>query len=190
MKNFYSIHSQGYIEATECCDMSMQYHLFESYLKDDARCILDLGFGSGRDLLYFSRKYDVYGVDITEEFCNHAKKMGFQNVHHMRAQDLNFVNQFDGIWACASLVHIPSSELEDVFKRCHRALKEKGIIYCSFKFGDFEGLRDERYFTDMNLERLEDLIDPSLFDIVTTCITSDVRSNMDIKWLNVILFKK
>ncbi|MDE6661071.1 MAG: class I SAM-dependent methyltransferase [Anaeroplasmataceae bacterium] len=189
MDNFYGIHSKGYIEATEHCDMSFQYHLFEEQLDKNAHCILDLGFGSGRDLLYFSKKYEVYGIDITEEFCNHAKELGLKNISKMRAQDLKFKNLFDGIWACASLLHIPSLELAEVFKRCHRALKENGILYCSFKYGNFEGIRNERHFTDMTLERFKTLIDPHQFEIVQDCITTDVRPNRDEKWLNIVLKK-
>lgn len=189
MSNFYSIHSKGYIEATEHCDMSVQYSLFEQQLDQNASCILDLGFGSGRDSLYFQKKYEVYGIDATEEFCEHAKELGLKNIFHMKAQDLNFVNQFDGIWACASLLHIPSSELTDVFKRCHKALKENGILYCSFKYGDFEGIRNERHFTDMTLEKLKCLIHPTQFEIVKECITLDVRPDHDEQWLNVV-FKK
>ncbi|MDE6414061.1 MAG: class I SAM-dependent methyltransferase [Anaeroplasmataceae bacterium] len=189
MKNFYSLHSNGYIEATKHCDMSVQYNLFEEQLEENAHCILDLGFGSGRDSLYFSRKYEVYGVDITKEFCEHAKSLGLKNIYHMRAQDLNFVDQFDGIWACASLLHIPSCELLDVFKRCYRALKEKGVLYCSFKYGDFEGYCNDRYFTDMNMERFKSLIAPTSFEIVKECITLDVRPERDEKWLNIVLKK-
>ncbi|MDE7384640.1 MAG: class I SAM-dependent methyltransferase [Anaeroplasmataceae bacterium] len=189
MSDFYSLHSKGYIEATEYCDMSVQYSLFEEQLNKNASCILDLGFGSGRDSLYFQKKYEVYGIDVTEEFCEHAKKLGLKNIYHMKAQDLNFVNQFDGIWACASLLHIPSGELIDVFKRCHKALKDNGILYCSFKYGEFEGIRNERYFTDMNLDRLKSLIDSSQFRIVNECITLDVRPNRDEEWLNVVLKK-
>ncbi|MCM1131383.1 MAG: class I SAM-dependent methyltransferase [Roseburia sp.] len=189
MNDFYSLHSKGYINATECCDMSIQYNLFEQHLNKNARCILDLGFGSGRDSLYFQLKYEVFGTDVTEEFCQHAKRIGLKNIYHMKAQDLNFVNQFDGIWACASLLHIPSNELPDVFKRCHKALKEDGVVYCSFKYGDFEGIRNERYFTDMNFEKLKKLIDPTQFEIVKECITLDVRPERNEQWFNVILKK-
>ncbi|MDE6047602.1 MAG: class I SAM-dependent methyltransferase, partial [Anaeroplasmataceae bacterium] len=186
---FYSLHSKGYIEATEDCDMSVQYSLFEEQLSKNASCILDLGFGSGRDSLYFQKKYKIYGIDVTAEFCEHAKEIGLKNIYQMKAQDLNFVNQFDGIWACASLLHIPSSELVDVFKRCYKALKENGILYCSFKYGDFEGIRDERYFTDMNLERFKKLIEPTQFDIVNECITLDARPEREEQWLNIVLKK-
>ncbi|MGM9969716.1 MAG: methyltransferase domain-containing protein [Anaeroplasma sp.] len=72
-----------------------------------------LGFGSGRDSLYFTSKgYEVYAIDPTKSFCDNARKLGINNVYNLYAQDMEFDNVFDGIWACASLLHVPSNELK------------------------------------------------------------------------------
>ena len=79
MSNFYEDNAKAFIDDTFNCDMSFQYNLFEKYL-NNAEKIMDLGFGSGRDSLYFmSKGYDVYAIDPSESFCINAKKLGIKN---------------------------------------------------------------------------------------------------------------
>ena len=126
--------------------MSEQYRFFEKYLKGKGT-ILDIGFGSGRDSLYFKSKgHDVVAIDPEEEFVKHGKQLGIEHVYQLKAEDIEFNNMFDGIWACASLLHVSSKDLSNVFMKCGRALKDNGIMYTSFKYGDFEGIRNGRYF--------------------------------------------
>ena len=76
MNNYYKENKDEFINNTINCDMSFHYNMFEKYLNDDAKTILAIGFGSGRDSLYFSEKYEVYSIDPVEEFCEHAKNLG------------------------------------------------------------------------------------------------------------------
>lgn len=187
MSNYYKENKDEFINNTINCDMSFHYNMFEKYLNDDAKTILDIGFGSGRDSLYFSKKYEVHSIDPVEEFCNHAKEIGLKNVYCMKVQDITFNNEFDGIWACASLLHIPSYELVDVLNRCYNALTPNGVMYCSFKVGDFEGERQGRYFLDLIEERFRQYVSKTKFEILEVCITSDVRPDREEKWLNVVM---
>lgn len=189
MNNYYKENKDTFIENTINCDMSNQYKLFEKYLNKDTKKILDVGFGSGRDSLYFSKKYEVYSIDPVEEFCNHAKEIGLKNVYCMKVQDITFINEFDGIWACASLLHIPSYELVDVLNRCYNALTSNGIMYCSFKFGEFEGERQGRFFLDLIEERFRQYVSKTKFEILEVSITNDVRPDREEKWLNVVMRK-
>ena len=184
--SYYKEHAKEFIEDTFNCDMSEQYRFFEKHLKGEGT-ILDIGFGSGRDSLYFKSKgYEVYAIDPEEEFVKHGKELGLQNVFKMNAQEINFVNKFDGIWACASLLHVPSKELKIVFEKCKKALKNGGIIYASFKYGDFEGIRNDRYYIDLNENNIGKFTNLTILEIE---ITFDVRPNRNEKWLNII-FKK
>ena len=187
--NYYKNNTNEFINNTIDCDMSFHYQFFEKYLSNDTKTILDIGFGSGRDSLYFSKKYKVYSIDPIEEFCEHAKTLGLANVYCMKVQDMNFNNQFDGIWACASLLHIPSYELVDVLNRCYNALIDGGVMYCSFKFGEFEGERQGRFFLDLIEERFRQYVSKTKFEILEVCITSDVRPDREEKWLNVVVKK-
>lgn len=187
--NYYKNKKEEFIENTFNCDMSFQYNFFEKYLNENTKTILDIGFGSGRDSLYFSEKYNVYSIDPVEEFCDYAVKLGLKNVYCKSIEDIDYKDYFDGIWACASLLHIKYDNLLFVFNKCYSALKNNGIMYCSFKYGEFEGIRDDRYFTDLTEERLNNIISNTNFKILEICITNDVRLNRDNKWLNVILKK-
>ena len=189
MSDYYHEHSKEFIDNTINCDMSEQYRFFEKYLKGKGK-ILDIGFGSGRDSLYFKSKgYDVYSIDPEITFVENAKKMGLQNVFQMTAEEINFKDEFGGIWACASLLHIPSKDLNTVFKKCSKALKPNGVVYASFKYGDFEGKRNNRFYLDLNETNFEQFVMNTGLRIAEICITQDVRENHNEKWFNVILIK-
>ena len=102
---------------------------------------------------------------------------------------MNFNNEFGGIWACASLLHIPSYELVAVLENCYNALKEGSIMYCSFKFGDFEGELNGRRFLNLMEERFRIYVSKTKFKIIEMCVTDDVRPERSEKWLNVVLSK-
>lgn len=187
--SYYKDHSQEYISSTFGCDMSDQYCLFEKPLRGKGT-VLDIGFGSGRDSLYFkSRGYTVYSIDPEESFVKHAKAIGLENVYQMKAEEMTFAGVFDGIWACASLLHIPSKDLKDVFKKCCTALKPNGIMYVSFKLGDFEGERDGRFYLDMTEAKLSSFLVGTGLEIQEINVTKDVRKNSGDSWLNAILVK-
>ena len=86
--------------------------------------ILDAGCGSGRDSLFFKQQgYDVVSFDISKELVDLASRLIGQKVLHMSFGDLDFENEFHGIWASASLLHIPQEEMDDVLEKLSRALK-------------------------------------------------------------------
>lgn len=187
---YYEEHANDFIEGTINCDMSVQYNFFEKYLNKNSKRIMDLGFGSGRDSLYFKSKgYIVTSIDPTKEFCLKAKELGLDDIRCITAQEIDYNNEFDGIWACASLLHVQSNELNDVFKRCYKSLKTNGVMYCSFKYGDFEGIRRERFFVDLNEESFKGYIKNTGFNIKEFLITKDVRTDREESWLNVVLGK-
>ena len=155
--------------------------------------ILDLGCGSGRDTKYFlDRGYMVEAIDGSEELCKLASAYTGIEVKHMLFRDLQEVNKYDAIWACSSILHLPYAELVDVMKKMVTALKDNGLIYTSFKYGTFEGMRNGRYFIDMTEDSLEKLVqDVKGLEIEETWITSDVRPGRGgEKWLNLFLRKK
>lgn len=187
--NYYDKHANDFIKDTIYCDMSNIYQFFEQYFFN-TNTILDVGFGSGRDMLYFKNKgFDVYGIDPSIEMCHNAIKLGLDNIYNTNVIEMNLNKEFDAIWACASLLHIPSNELNEAFINCSKHLKKNGIMYCSFKYGDFEGERNGRYFTDMTLDKLYQYLEATKFEFIDSIITEDVREDKTTKWLNVILKK-
>ena len=158
----------------------------------DGAYILDFGCGSGRDAKAFlDMGYRVDAVDGSEKLCELASDIVGITVRKMLFSELDEFEKYDGIWACASILHLPKEELRSVFGKMLRAVKIGGYIYTSFKYGEFEGLRNERYFTDFTEASFGEYIsDITATRIIEEWITSDVRpSRGDEKWLNVILKK-
>ena len=183
MENFYTLNPQEYIKATFQADMSNEYRFYLHHLKPQGR-ILEIGFGSARDLLYFkNRGYDVLGIDIEDEFINHAKDLGL-NCKKANIMEFEDDEKFDGIWACSSLIHFPSQDLDKVFNKILSLLKDDGVAYCSFKYGDYEGYIAERYYTYLTKEKLAKYN----LNIVDIHITKDTL-NRGNDWISFIIKK-
>jgi len=152
--------------------------------------ILDYGCGSGRDIKYFlENHYDVDAMDGSRELCKLASEYTGITVQHKFFQQLDEEKIYDGVWACASILHVSYKELAGILFKIAKALKSKGIAYISFKYGTFEGEKNGRYFTDMTEEKMSQLLNETgLFSIEQEWITEDARPGREEeKWLNVIL---
>ena len=151
--------------------------------------ILDFGCGSGRDTKAFLEAgYRVEAVDGSEKICAAASEYTGIPVRKMLFQELAERERYDGIWASASLLHLTKGELPEVLGRIERALKPGCVMYASFKYGEFEGLRDGRYYTDFTEETLKAFWEPAttmkIFDL---WITEDVRpGRKEEKWINLL----
>ena len=189
--DFYNENATTFIEGTVNVDFTQVQDIFLEYLPDHAK-ILDFGCGSGRDTKYFSdHGYDVDAVDGSVELCKAASAYTGIVVKQMLFHELDAEDVYDGIWACASILHVKREELPGILQKMCRALKAPGWMYLSFKYGDFDGERNGRYFTDMTEERMEKLLQafPEL-NVEKQWITGDVRTGRgDERWLNVILKK-
>lgn len=189
---YYNRNALEYSRSTVCVDFSATQERFLRYMPSYAK-ILDFGCGSGRDTKYFLDKgYDVDAVDGSREFCRLASAYTGISVKQLYFQELASVNEYDGIWACASILHLQKDDLILLLHKMATALKNTGVIYASFKYGTFFGERQGRYFTDFNEERLTEILAlvPEL-QYREFWISSDVRPDRsDEKWLNVILSRK
>ena len=185
---YYQQNSKAFVEGTVSADMHDAWTRFLCMLPVHAR-ILDFGCGSGRDTKAFLEQgYKVDAVDGSAELCSMASLLTGQPVKRMLFEDLSAVEQYDGVWACASILHLPRRELVSVLQKISGALKQDGILYTSFKYGDFEGIRGGRFFTDLTEESLAGLMEtvPSL-QIVDTWITNDVRPGREEeRWINIL----
>lgn len=189
--NYYNQNAENFIANTQNADMHPTQERFLRLL-DANTSILDFGCGSGRDTKYFLEKgYQVTATDGSAELCKLASEFTGIKVKEMLFQELDAINQYDGIWACSSILHLPKKELLPVIQKMCEALKDNGIIYTSFKYGDFEGERNGRYFTDFTEKTFREVIEkvPEL-TIEEHWITSDVRPGRgEEKWLNLLLRK-
>lgn len=164
---------------------------FLQYIPDNGS-ILDFGCGAGRDTRYFLNKgYDVHAIDGSHEMCRIAGEYTGINVKQQQFADFAEYDKYDGIWACASILHLPKDELEEVLIRLLNSLKQEGFIYTSFKYGTFEGVRNGRYFTYFTENTFSEFEKGILgIEVIDEWISDDVRKGRENeKWLNLILKK-
>ena len=189
--NYYNKKSKDFIESTVNVDFTITQQKFINKLQDGSH-IIDFGCGSGRDTKYFLDKgFQVTAIDGSIELCRYASEFTGLNVKHMYFQELCDVELYDAVWACSSILHLSYYELKDVMFKMITSLKNGGIIYTSFKYGNFEGERNGRYFIDMDNEKFENFINefPDI-TIEELWVTGDVRPGRSKEqWLNVILRK-
>ena len=184
-KEYYSCNSDVYISSTQNVDMAEHYAHFTKYL-DIGSYILDVGFGSGRDMLYFTNNgYNVVGIDNVEDFVNHAKDIGL-NVVLGDFHSLPYISEFDGIWACASLLH--SDNLKLAFDNLAKALKDGGYIYLSMKYGQGSAIENGRFYQYIDDQELIKLCKQANLTIVETYYSGDLLKR-NCGWINTILRK-
>lgn len=190
--NYYNLKAAEFISGTVDVAFTEIQDLFLTYISKGGR-ILDFGCGSGRDTKCFlSKGYDVDATDGSEQLCKLASKYTGIEVRQMLFEELSAVEEYDGIWACASILHVEKRKLPGVIRKMTNATKNGGIIYTSFKYGDFEGVRNGRFFTYLTEQSLKEIIDeiPEL-KVEKTWISGDVRAERgEEKWLNIVLRKQ
>lgn len=189
--NYYQNNAQTFFDGTVNVDMSTLYESFTRHLMPGAQ-VLDAGCGSGRDAKAFREMgYEVEAFDASSEMVALASQHSGLSVKQMTFADVDAKKKYDGIWCCASLLHVPVQELPAVMQGLANALKPGGIWYMSFKYGDSEREKDGRRFTDMNETSLKALLEASPeIDIETLWTTQDKRPERDEIWLNALLRKR
>ena len=189
---YYENNAESFSQGTLNVDFSDVQDRFASLMPDGA-FVLDFGCGSGRDTKYFlGRGFKVDAIDGSENLCKIASENTGIEVRNMLFSELDAGELYDGIWACSSILHLPKEDLRDVFGRMIRALKKGGYVYTSFKYGEAEGLRKGRYFTDFTEEAFREFIrEIPEMEIIDEWVSADVRPGRnEEKWLNIILKKR
>lgn len=188
--DYYNKNAKVFVAGTISANMEEHYCYFTKYLKSGSK-ILDLGCGSGRDSLAFQKMgYKVTAIDGSEEVCKEATAQTGIDVKCMTFEELPYQNEFDGVWACASLLHVKKSEMKEILKKVTRALKHSGVLYCSYKYGNQERIFDGRFFSDYTEKDILDLLVDTGLKCEKYWISSDVRADReDEKWLNIIAVK-
>lgn len=190
--SYYNTHAESFVEGTANVYFSEIQNMFLNKIPLGSY-ILDFGCGSGRDTKYFlERGYRVDATDGSSELCKLASAYTGIEVKNMLFQELTETGRYDGIWACSSILHLTKKELVDVMRKMATALKDRGIIYTSFKYGTFAGERNGRYFTDMTEDNFAELLkETEDLAVEEQWITSDVRPGREEeRWLNLILRKR
>ena len=188
--DYYNKHAEEFTASTFKVEMESLYAPFLRYLPEQAS-ILDLGCGSGRDSFAFKNKgYQVEAIDYSAELVKKAKELTGIEVRQQSFYELNESEKYDGIWACASLLHCDRDFLPEVMGRIFKALKPNGVCYMSFKYGNTDREKDRRSFTDLDEAQARELVDQlEGVKVLQQWKTVDKRPDRDEEWLNV-LWKK
>jgi 2-polyprenyl-3-methyl-5-hydroxy-6-metoxy-1,4-benzoquinol methylase len=187
--NYYNQNAQSFSDSTLNVDMSALYAEFLPLIPKHGH-ILDAGCGSARDAMYFKQQdFTVSAFDASSELAKLASNYLQQAVEIKTFQQLNCTNMYDGIWCCASLLHVPKNELPEVFLKLQNALKPKGVLYVSFKYGTQERVHNGREFTDLNKDGLTALIaHHTELKILKQWQTVDQRPERESEvWLNALI---
>jgi SAM-dependent methyltransferase len=186
---YYEKNAEKFFKETVQVDMSALYAPFFTHIPPGG-IVLDAGCGSGRDSLHFIQHgFEVEAFDASLEMCRLASGVIGRTVHHMTFDEVNWVSEFDGIWACASLLHVGRDSIDAVIGRLCRALKPNGVMFASFKLRDEEWEQDGRFFNGYNEDSFHKLIGghPSL-RMNSIWISNDARPERKSEmWLNALL---
>ena len=184
---YYDAHAEEFIGRTAAVSMDDVYAPFLALIPPGGR-ILDAGCGSARDAQEFARRgYAVTAFDGSEEMARRASDRTGMNVLHLRFGEIEWRGEFDGIWACASLLHLPSDELPAALTRIVQALKPGGALFVSMKLGEFEGDREGRWFTDITPNGLRRVMEGTKdLEGIGVWQTADARPERASTWVNVL----
>ena len=152
----YQQSAEGFREGTRDHDVSQNIDALLRHIQGTPPfTILDFGCGPGRDLQTFTRLGHIaVGLDGTERFTQMAREDSGCEVLHQDFLKLDLpAGRFDGIFANASLFHVPTQELGQVLGKLHATLKPGGVLLSSNPRGDNrEGWNGERYGAYHDLE--------------------------------------
>ncbi|GGM03336.1 tellurite resistance [Streptomyces cinereus] len=195
--NYYQNHAKDFFEQTLNVNMQNIYQLFLEHLPKtplrNQQKILDVGCGSGRDSVFFANQgFEVVAIDGSQNLIDLAKetdtRIDWQCLRFDEIAKQSWQNHFTGIWACASLLHVPFDDLSKILNELITCLTPNGVLYASFKYGDSEREQDGRFFCDMNEQRWQ-LIENQLELAKTLKVWQTVDNRVDRQeiWWNVLL---
>lgn len=188
---FYNRNAAGFFDDTVGVDMSILHDRFLQGIPEGGM-LLDAGCGSGRDARAFKdRGYRVVAFDASHELAALAGEHLGQPVLVRTFTTLDEVAFYDGIWTCASLLHLPLGEIPGALSRLWAALKPGGTLYLSFKEGEGEREKDGRHFTDLDENALRGLLgNLSEIEKIEFWQTADQRPGRADMWLNALVRRK
>jgi SAM-dependent methyltransferase len=188
---YYQRHAEEYCTTTLNVDMSTHYARFQAYLPQGAK-VLDVGCGSGRDSIHFIKSgFDVTATEPTPKLRQIATQNTGTVVHPYTFQTLPYRSQFDAIWCCASLLHVPLAEVGLSLHNLNLALKDNGVLYISVKQGEGEHTIAGRHFTFFNRDQFLQLAKTyGAFERVDDWQNEDANFTTNgTVWLNFLLLK-
>ena len=188
--DYYNRNADWYYWTTVGVDMDAFRKKFASYLPAEAS-VIDMGCGSGRDVMAFSDMgHDAVGLDEAKELLRLAEERLEIRTIAADMSSWKASAPYDGIWCCASLIHLNEEEKERFFRNLDQNLKTGGVIYISVREGIETGTDSEGVYTsNCTEEELRRYLEDAGCEILETKVTEDAMGRGGVKWLNVIARK-
>lgn len=187
---YYNNNPQKYFDRTIKIDMQPSYIRFLALLSQSAK-ILDAGCGVGRDSAYFiAQGFEVTALDASEEMVKLAQQHVKTPVIKKDFFAMDFNNEFDGVWTCASLLHISKIDLPNIFQKFIQALKRNGVWFISFKYGDVETIEDGRLFSRFTIPSFVEFTKQfSQLELLDICRSTSYAQDRENEWLQALVRK-
>ncbi len=189
--------AESFWQGTKNHDVLQNYEAFllalkSTFLKESSFSILDLGCGPGRDVIYFQKLgHQPIGLDGSPVFCQMARDFSGCPILEQDFLKLNLEpKHFHGVFANASLFHVPRQELPRVLGELRESLKPKGILFSSNPRGDVEGWMGNRYGTYMEFELYKEFLNNAGFEILRHYYRPEENPPDEQPWLAVVSQKK
>ncbi len=192
--DFYNTNSGALTKRYDNADMSSLHQLLLKYIPQNGS-VLDIGFGSGRDLQFlYENNYDVWGIDPSTKFTTNAKQK-FPNLEEQfieagvpfNKEIIGLNKEFDTVIAIAMWMHLKYDVYADVVESIVSVLNDSSTIIISYSEGD--RVNDERYFAQVDLKYITELFKKQGFFLVKTVTTGDSLNRDSLTWVTVV-YKK
>lgn len=189
--DYYNRNADRYYWNTVGVDMDAFRKKFASYLPGEAS-VIDMGCGSGRDVMAFSDMgHDAAGLDGAKELLKLAEeRLGIRTIC-ADMSEYKATAPFDGIWCCASLIHLNDAEKARFFSNLDRNLRPGGALFISVKDGIVTGRDSDGVYTcNCTGEELGKYLEDAGCELLDSKVTADAMGRSGVRWINVFAKKK
>lgn len=186
--DYYNNHAQEFFDKTFSANVSSSRDKFLARLTPGAH-ILDVGCGSGRDTLHFLQAgFQATAFDASESVAQLAQSKINHPVQVLKIEDMTWEQEFDGVWAMASLLHLPKKDMAQAIANCAKALKSEGVLFVSLKIGSGESLdENNRFFSYYTPTEIQTIFESSgLFQNVAIDTIEDTLGRPGLSWVNIV----
>lgn len=190
--NYYNQNAQEYALKVSGANMSADLNtLIEGLPKSSEIKLLEIGAGGGRDLKYMrDRGFNVLPLEPSTELANLIEKEQGVKVVRQKVQEMSYENEFDGVYAIASLLHIPKNEILDVLKKINTSLKENGVFLLTLKEGVGESLDNQnRFFSYYAVDEIKEILEEAGFNNISFNKNNDMLNRADTQWITTMCSK-